>query len=141
MIVDWNDNHLALLPERAAVWIDGGALVVADVHLGKADSFRAAGVPVPAGVTETTLARLDAALRRAAVLAPVERVIVLGDLLHAIVTRWPELHEHLLNPDGSLSKRANLFVDGRALRFLPAGLETPLTEEQEIDCFQAVAGG
>ena len=65
----------------------------------------------------------------------------LGDLLHTIVTRWPELHEHLLNPHGSLSKRANLFVDGRALRFLPQGLATPLDPEQEIDCFQAVAGG
>ena len=65
----------------------------------------------------------------------------LGDLLQALVTRWPELHEHLLNPDGSLSKRANLFVDGRALRFLPEGLATPLDPEQEIDCFQAVAGG
>ena len=65
----------------------------------------------------------------------------LGDLLQAIIARWPELHEHLLNPDGSFSKRANLFVDGRALRFLPAGLDTPLSEEQEIDCFQAVAGG
>ena len=65
----------------------------------------------------------------------------LGDLLDAIVTRWPELREHLLNDDGSFSKRANLFVDGRALRFLPDGLATPLTAEQEIDCFQAVAGG
>lgn len=64
-----------------------------------------------------------------------------GDLLTAIITRWPELHEHLLNEDGSFSKRANLFVDGRALRFLPDGLSTPLDPEQEIDCFQAVAGG
>jgi len=65
----------------------------------------------------------------------------LGDLLDAIVTRWPELREHLLNEDGSFSKRANLFVDGRALRFLPEGLATALDEAQEIDCFQAVAGG
>lgn len=64
-----------------------------------------------------------------------------GDLLDAIVTRWPELHEHLIRPDGGLSKRANLFVDGRAVRFLPEGLETPLEDGQEIDCFPAVAGG
>ncbi len=64
-----------------------------------------------------------------------------GDLLDAILERWPELREHLVHPDGSLSKRANLFVDGRAVRFLPDGLETPLDPGQEIDCFPAVAGG
>ena len=64
-----------------------------------------------------------------------------GDLLHTIVARWPPLHEHLLREDGSFSKRANLFVDGRAARFLPAGLATPLAAGQEIDCFPAVAGG
>jgi MoaD family protein len=64
-----------------------------------------------------------------------------GDLLAAIVECWPELHEHLIRPDGGLSKRANLFVDGRAARFLPGGLDTPLAPGQEIDCFPAVAGG
>jgi molybdopterin synthase sulfur carrier subunit len=64
-----------------------------------------------------------------------------GDLLAVIVERWPELHEHLIRPDGGPSKRANLFVDGRAVRFLPAGLDTPLAPGQEIDCFPAVAGG
>ena len=64
-----------------------------------------------------------------------------GDVLDAIVTAHPEMREHLLDADGSLSKRANLFVDGRALRFLPNGLETPLDPEHELDCFQAVAGG
>lgn len=64
-----------------------------------------------------------------------------GDLLAAIVARWPELHEHLIRPDGGLSKRANLFVDGRAVRFLPDGLATALAPGQEIDCFPAVAGG
>lgn len=64
-----------------------------------------------------------------------------GDLLAAIVARWPELGEHLLHPDGGLWKRANLSVDGRAVRFLPAALDTPLDPTQEIDCFPAVAGG
>lgn len=64
-----------------------------------------------------------------------------GDVLDAIVQAYPEMREQLLNPDGSLSKRANLFVDGRALRFLPNGLATPLEPEHELDCFQAVAGG
>jgi MoaD family protein len=64
-----------------------------------------------------------------------------SDLLDAILARWPALREHLLRPDGGLSKRANLFVDGRAVRFLPGGLDTPLEPDHEIDCFPAVAGG
>ena len=64
-----------------------------------------------------------------------------GDLLAAILERWPELREHLIHPEGGLSKRANLFVDGRAVRFLPTGLDTRLEPGQEIDCFPAVAGG
>ncbi len=64
-----------------------------------------------------------------------------GALLDAIVARWPELREHLIRPDGGLSKRANLFIDGRAVRFLPEGLATPLEPEAEVDCFPAVAGG
>lgn len=64
-----------------------------------------------------------------------------GELLDAILARWPALREHLIRPDGGLSKRANLFVDGRAVRFLPEGLDTPLAAGAEIDCFPAVAGG
>jgi len=64
-----------------------------------------------------------------------------ADLLTAIFERWPELREHLVREDGGLSPRANLFVDGRAVRFLPAGLDTPLATGQELDCFPAVAGG
>lgn len=72
---------------------------------------------------------------------PVRVGASVGDLLEAIVTRWPDLHEHLIRPEGGLSKRANLFVDGRAIRFLPGGLATPLDANAEVDCFPAVAGG
>ena len=67
-----------LLPQRA-VWLpQRRALLVADVHLGKAASFRALGVPVPGGTTAATLARLDTLVRS---LAP-DLLVVLGDLLH-----------------------------------------------------------
>lgn len=70
---------LRLLPERAA-WFEGaGALLVADVHLGKAQSFRRLGVPVPEATTAGTLARLARAIE----LTGASHVVVLGDLLHA----------------------------------------------------------
>jgi len=72
---------------------------------------------------------------------PVADDATVGDLLDAILERWPALREHLIDANGGLSKRANLFVDGRAVRFLPNALETLLEPSQEIDCFPAVAGG
>jgi DNA ligase-associated metallophosphoesterase len=72
-----------LLPQRG-VWLPAyRALVVADVHLGKAASFRALGVPVPGGTTDATLARLGALVDA---LAPA-MLIVLGDLLHGPVAQ------------------------------------------------------
>ena len=72
---------------------------------------------------------------------PVPASPTLGDVLDALVARWPELREHLVGPDGGFSKRASLYLDGRAARFLTAGLETRVEPGQEIDCFPAVAGG
>lgn len=71
-------DPLILLADRAAYCPQARALLVADVHLGKACSFRALGVPVPGGTTQAGLARLDALLAR---LRP-KSLYVLGDLLH-----------------------------------------------------------
>jgi len=72
-------NGLTLLPERAVWREETRALFVADVHLGKAATFRAAGLPVPAGTTRENLARLDSLIEA---LRP-RRLVVLGDLFHA----------------------------------------------------------
>lgn len=73
---------LECLAARALWWPEERTLFVADVHLGKAESFRALGVPVPAGPagpTAATLSRLDRLLG----LRPARHLVVLGDLLHA----------------------------------------------------------
>ncbi|MBA3317848.1 MAG: ligase-associated DNA damage response endonuclease PdeM [Gemmatimonadales bacterium] len=72
-------EDLRLLPERALFWQRAGTLVVADVHWGKAATFRAAGIPIPGGATDEDLARLDSALCRTGA----RRLVVLGDLFHA----------------------------------------------------------
>ena len=72
-------NGLELLTERA-VWREATrTLFVADVHFGKAATFRAAGAPVPAGTTRENLRRLDALIET---LSP-RTLVVLGDLFHA----------------------------------------------------------
>lgn len=55
------------------------ALFVADVHLGKAHTFRQLGVPVPQGTTGSNLQRLSQAIAH---FQP-EQLVVLGDLLHS----------------------------------------------------------
>ena len=92
---------MRLTAARAVVWPARSALIVADLHIGKAASFRALGTPVPRGTTSDTLARLSAAIESYGV----ESVYVLGDFLHAkqvlpIATtaalhRWRERHRDL----------------------------------------------
>ena len=73
------DQTLHLAPERAAYWAEGRTLLIADAHFGKAATFRAHGIPVPHGTTTDNLERLDALIAR----WPVERIVFLGDFLHA----------------------------------------------------------
>ena len=68
-----------LLAERTAFWCERRWLVVADVHFGKAATFRALGVPVPRGTTADTLTRLSRLIDR---LQP-STIVFLGDLFHA----------------------------------------------------------
>jgi DNA ligase-associated metallophosphoesterase len=72
-------EDVRLLPERALFWPRTCTLVVADMHWGKAATFRAAGIPIPGGTTSEDLARLDSALSRTGA----RRLVVLGDLFHA----------------------------------------------------------
>lgn len=68
-----------LLPEGALWWPAGAALFVADLHLGKAATFRARGLPVPGGTTQHNLARLSQLVQQ----HRAGQLVLLGDFLHA----------------------------------------------------------
>lgn len=68
-----------LLAEKALFWPREKMLVIADIHFGKAASFRALGVPVPRGTTTQNLEALDALVARHGV----RHILFLGDFLHA----------------------------------------------------------
>ena len=70
---------LWLLPQRAVWWPAARTAFVADVHFGKAATFRRAGQPVPHGTTADNLARLDAVLA----VTGAQHLVFLGDFLHA----------------------------------------------------------
>ncbi len=89
-VVELAGQRLELLAERAVWWPARRALLLADVHLGKDQVFRRAGIAVPAGVLADDLARIDALIAR----TRAERLIVLGDWVHAPPNHaddWPEL--------------------------------------------------
>jgi DNA ligase-associated metallophosphoesterase len=71
-------EELWLLPEKAVYWPAQQALLVADVHFGKAAAYRSLGQPVPQGTTQQNIAVLDALLKA----LPCRQLIFLGDFLH-----------------------------------------------------------
>jgi len=91
-------EKLLLSPRRGMYWPDRGILFVADVHLGKASTFRAEGIPIPRGDMDADLDRLTQLISQ---FEP-SRLVVLGDLFHAAagmdddtlgrVRRWRERH-------------------------------------------------
>ncbi len=87
----WGGETLELLAERA-VWDPlRRVLLLADLHLGKAESFQAQGIPLP---SDGDAATLNALLELAARLRP-EQVIVLGDLIHGRLGLTGELRAKL----------------------------------------------
>ena len=85
--IEWAGERLILLAGKALAWPRTASLIVADLHLGKAASFRMSGIPVPEATTATDLARLDEMLRA----NRSERLIVLGDFFHSALGRQPEM--------------------------------------------------
>ena len=83
------DERVTLLAERALYWPRRRSLFVADVHLGKAAAFRAAGIPLPRGSTATDLARLSRVIEE----TQTQRLVVLGDFLHARSGRVQALND------------------------------------------------
>jgi DNA ligase-associated metallophosphoesterase len=71
-------EHVQLFAERALYWPGGDALLIADLHLGKGDIFRRAGIALPRGGTAADLARISTLLAQTGAM----NLYVLGDFLH-----------------------------------------------------------
>lgn len=82
---------LTLLPQRAVWRAQTRTLWVADLHLGKAASFRAQGLPAPSGTTRENLDRLGALIDAQGA----RRLVVLGDFFHARAGCTPRLLDML----------------------------------------------
>jgi uncharacterized protein len=80
-----------LLPEHALWWPEGRVLFVADLHIGKAATYRALGQPVPSGTTVENLRRLSELINH----YQPEELIFLGDFLHAAQARTASVMSQL----------------------------------------------
>ena len=80
---------MRLLADRALHWPARGRLLIADLHLGKADVFRHAGIGLPSGGTGHDLSRLESLLDA----TQSKELWILGDILHgaALPSRWREV--------------------------------------------------
>ena len=115
------DADVVLVPGRAAYLPATRTLLVADVHLGKAATFRAAGMPVPEGSAQADLARLV----RLVVETAAARLIVLGDLFHAKRGATAQVFAEFSAARASFPATETLLVAGnhdRSLGALPPSL-------------------
>ncbi len=72
-----------LLGGRALFLPEHAALLIADLHLGKADTFRRAGLSLPAGGTSSDLQRLQRLVQQTGC----RQLWMLGDMLHGALHR------------------------------------------------------
>ncbi len=115
------DADIVLTPGRAAFLPATGTLLVADLHLGKAATFRHKGIAVPEGSAQKDLARL--AMLVAATCA--RRLLVLGDLFHARSGCTTKVFEEFTAAREAFAATEVLLVAGnhdRSVGRLPASL-------------------
>jgi DNA ligase-associated metallophosphoesterase len=122
-------EDLVLLAERAVYWPAKKTLFVADFHLGKAASFRRAGIALPSGTTAENVERLGRAIDKTGA----KQVVFLGDFLHSATGRtqstferfaaWRESHKavDLTLVRGNHDKKAGDPPEGWGMRCIEAG--------------------
>ena len=91
LVWTWCSEELVFLPQRAIWRPQGRELLLADLHLGKAEAFQAHGIPIPSDADSGTLNPLLELCHR----WQPRRVLVLGDLIHARVGLTPRLRDTL----------------------------------------------
>lgn len=98
-----HDQELVLLPQKALYWAEKRLLVISDLHLGKINHFRKAGIPVPSAANKKNIELLIHLLQES---LP-ERLVFLGDLFHSsynqewevfgqVLEHFPEIYFELV---------------------------------------------
>jgi uncharacterized protein len=93
-----NKQQFWLSAEKALYWQEQQALILSDLHLGKAGHFRKAGIPVPQQVMKENMQRLMNLIQY---FKP-KKIIAVGDLFHStenkeldLFKKWRKDFEHV----------------------------------------------
>jgi len=62
-------------------------------------------------------------------------------LIDAVIARYPQMRDELLDADGELFRHVHVFVNGRDTYYLDDNMEHILSPDDTIDVFPPVAGG
>ncbi|KPQ33920.1 MAG: putative phosphoesterase [Phormidesmis priestleyi Ana] len=81
------NQRLRLLDDKALYLPDESALLVSDVHLGKAETFQSLGIPIASQMNEANLDRL----RQIHAQVNPQKLFILGDLFHSKKSLVPEV--------------------------------------------------
>lgn len=113
---------LVLNGQRALFRPATKTLLISDIHLGKEEVFNRAGLPLPSGVSQRNLQRLDGLIK---LYSPTE-IIVLGDLMHAAPTGqdiWPKEISDWLDSHVKITVRVVIGNHDRAIDRLDSRIE------------------
>lgn len=77
--ITWANQTLILTNRKAIYWPSQKALILSDLHLGKAAHFRKNGIPIPSQIHRKDLEVLEKLIHH----YEVNTVIIVGDLIHA----------------------------------------------------------
>jgi DNA ligase-associated metallophosphoesterase len=88
---EWHDRKWLARPDKSLLDIETRTLFVADLHLGKGNSFRAQGAAVPTGSTRATLDNLNQAVSSTSAAS----LVILGDLVHDRFASIKAVHDEI----------------------------------------------
>jgi len=127
LAVELAGESVLLLGARALYWPARHRLVIADLHLGKSQVFRRAGIAVPSGATQDDLQRLGGL----AAATGARELWIVGDVLHgpAAQAGWRETWARWRRAHGGLDLAALAGNHDRALRRAELGVRL-LGQEQ-----------
>ncbi|MBS1705513.1 MAG: ligase-associated DNA damage response endonuclease PdeM [Armatimonadetes bacterium] len=108
LTIEFGGEELTLMPSGGCFWAAKGTLFVADLHLGKSQSFRARGLAVPTGSSAATLKKLYVDLNSTGA----KTVVILGDLFHHRDSHCEALLAQVLEWRSRCSNPNCLLVEG-----------------------------
>ena len=92
------NQTLVFTNQRALFWQEQKAVIISDLHIGKTAYFRKNGIPIPSGILEKDLERLQNLVD----LFSADELLIVGDFLHAGKNKDFEIFEEWRSKNSAL---------------------------------------